>query len=78
MTLCLCDSLEIVIHRTGHARFEWLCSDQNPDAASRAGYRALVLQLAAGDPLAQWHAPTPTPTPTPSIPARPCGCGQPQ
>lgn len=44
------DALQIVIARTGHARYEWLCSDDNPDPLSRAGYRALVVRMATGDP----------------------------
>lgn len=39
--------LETVVARTGHARFRWLTSDDNPDAVQREAYRALVARLAA-------------------------------
>jgi hypothetical protein len=67
--MTLCDAIQLAVWRTGHQRFEWLCSEQNPDPESRAGYRALVLQLAAGEPLAQ-----PRSRPVSPSPARPCGC----
>ena len=51
------EALDIVVARTRHERFRWLCSDANPDAHVREGYRALVLKL-AGEPVS---APPPTP-----------------
>lgn len=41
------EALEIVVAMTRHERFRWLCSDENPDAASRRGYRARVVRIAA-------------------------------
>lgn len=40
-------ALEIVVARTGHNRYRWLCSDANPDEEARAAYRRLVAFLAA-------------------------------
>ena len=51
------EAIEVVVARTKHERYRWLCSDENPDAWSREGYRLLMLELAG--------APAPTPTPTP-------------
>lgn len=41
------DALETVVARTRHERFRFLCSDENPDAASRQGYRLQVIKIAA-------------------------------
>jgi hypothetical protein len=35
---------------TRHERFRWLCSEENTDAESREGYRAMVVGLAASSP----------------------------
>lgn len=43
------EALEIVIARTKHERYRWLCSDENLDAPQREGYRRQVLML-AGEP----------------------------
>jgi hypothetical protein len=50
------EALEIVVSQTTHERFRWLCSDDNPDAGSRSGYRALVIRLATGEPPAETSA----------------------
>lgn len=42
------EALPIAIARTGHERFRFLCSDDNPDIESRDGHRTLMLQLAGG------------------------------
>ena len=42
-------ALTAVIALTGHERFRWLCSEDNPDADQRDGYRRLVIQLAGGE-----------------------------
>lgn len=43
------EDLERVIAATGHERYRWLTSDENPDAWSREGYRRLVSELAGGE-----------------------------
>ena len=61
--MTLPEALNIVIARTGHERFRFLCSEANPDRDTREGYRALVLRLAAqapGDPPPEL-APRPAP-----------------
>jgi hypothetical protein len=47
------ESLEIVVPATECERYCWLCSDDNPDAESRAAYRVLVIRLATGEPPAE-------------------------
>ena len=59
--MTLDEALDIVIARTKHERFRWLCSDDNPDAEQRAGYRRHVLALA------EQGSPTPV-TPPPLVP----------
>jgi len=46
------EALDTVVARTGHERFRWLCSDDNPDAVQREGYRGVVLGL-AGQPASE-------------------------
>ena len=46
--MTLTQALDIVIDRTGHERFRFLCSEANPDRDTREGYRALVLDMAEG------------------------------
>jgi hypothetical protein len=46
--MTLADALDIQIARTGHARYRWLCSEDNPDHAQRDAYRRLVIQQASG------------------------------
>jgi hypothetical protein len=41
------EALALVITRTGHERFRWLCAEENPNAAQREGYRGMVMRLAA-------------------------------
>jgi hypothetical protein len=43
-------ALETEVSRTKHARYRWLCSDANPDAETREGYRALMIRRATGEP----------------------------
>lgn len=40
------EMLEIVVEQTGHTRFLWLCSTDNPDVAGREGYRRAVESIA--------------------------------
>jgi hypothetical protein len=47
--MTLAEAVEIIVRRTRHGRYRWLCSDKNPDIAQRDGYRALVLRM-AGEP----------------------------
>jgi hypothetical protein len=44
------NAMQVVVARTRHERYRWLCSDENPDVASRDGYRRLVIKMAGGDP----------------------------
>jgi hypothetical protein len=44
------ESLIEVVKQTGHQRYVWLCSDENPDALSRQAYRALMVRKASGEP----------------------------
>lgn len=37
------DALEIVVARTRHERYRWLCSDDNPDVEQRDGHRRHML-----------------------------------
>lgn len=48
------DDLETVIARTGHERFRWLTSDDNPNVAQREGYRRIVREMAADTPPAAY------------------------
>ncbi len=48
--MTLTEALDIVVSRTRHERFRWLCSDENPDEFSRERYRAIVMAQAAGTP----------------------------
>ena len=43
------DALEIVVARTKHERYRWLCSDANTEEASREGYRFLMIRMAVSD-----------------------------
>ena len=51
-------ALEIVVAKTKHERYRWLCSDECPDAAA---YRGTVLRLAG-------MAPPPAPPKSPPTP----------
>jgi len=44
------DALDLIVEQTGHARYRWLCSEDNPDASRREAYRALMIRQAAGEP----------------------------
>jgi hypothetical protein len=46
--MTLAQALDLVVARTGHDRYRWLCSAANPDAEQREAYRRLVLDLADG------------------------------
>jgi hypothetical protein len=48
--MTLAEALDIVVERTHHERYRWLCSDDNPDAAQRDGYRRLVMQQMTDEP----------------------------
>ncbi len=43
------EALEIIVARTRHERFRWLCSDANPEADQRDGYRATMIEQATGE-----------------------------
>ncbi len=43
-------ALNRVIEATGVERYRWLCSEANPDVATREGYRRLVLERAGEKP----------------------------
>ncbi len=45
--MTLTEALDIVVSRTRHERYRWLCSDENPDEFSRERYRAIVMSMAA-------------------------------
>lgn len=71
--MTLHQALDIVIARTGHERFRFLCSEANPSRDSREGYRALVLDMAEG------RAPAPPAreqlrTAAAPLPFKPGGC----
>lgn len=53
------DALEIVIARTRHERYRWLCSEANPDAEQRDAYRRHMLTRAGHPAPAQPPAPIP-------------------
>lgn len=41
-------ALDIVVARTRHERYRWLCSDDNPNIAQRNSYREFVIREANG------------------------------
>ena len=43
-------ALDLVVARTGHEPFRRLCAEDNPDAEQRDAYRALMVELATGEP----------------------------
>lgn len=45
-------ALDLVVSRTGHQRYRWLCSEDNPDTEQRAAYRRLVISQAVDQPTA--------------------------
>lgn len=49
--MILAEALDIVITRTKHERFRWLCSEDNPDIEQREAYRAQVMAMASGERL---------------------------
>lgn len=49
-----------LVKRTGHERYRWLCSDENPDARQRESYRAMMLEK-AGQPVPPHSMTVPTP-----------------
>jgi len=48
--MTLDDALDLVISRTGHERYRWLCSLGNPDGEGRESHRRLVMEKATGEP----------------------------
>lgn len=48
--MILDEALHVVIARTKHERFRWLCSEDNPDSEQREAYRAQVMAMAVGEP----------------------------
>ncbi len=55
--MTLADALEIVITRTGHERYRYLCLD-HPDPAVRAQYSAWVIAQASGEPMTPVKGPS--------------------
>ena len=47
--MTLPEALDILVAHTGHERYRWLCSDDNPDQAQRDAYRRLVIEQANPD-----------------------------
>jgi hypothetical protein len=44
------EAVDVMVTRTGHERFRWLCSEENPDEGQRDGYRYQVVAMATGTP----------------------------
>lgn len=44
------EALDIVVARTKHERFRWLCSEENPDVDQREKYRVQVVAMASKEP----------------------------
>lgn len=42
------EAILLVVAESGHQRYYWLCSDENPDAEQREAYRALMVRKATG------------------------------
>jgi hypothetical protein len=57
--MTLTEVLDIVVSRTRHERYRWLCSDANPNTEQRDAYRRLMFDLAGQRP----HPPAPRPEP---------------
>jgi len=47
--MTLPEALDLVVARTSHERYRWLCSDDNPDAAQREAFRRYVIEQASGE-----------------------------
>ncbi len=47
--MTLSAALDLIVSRTGHQRYRWLCSDDNPNVAQRESFRAWVIQQAEAD-----------------------------
>jgi hypothetical protein len=48
--MTLSEVLDIVVSRTRHERYRWLCSDANPNAEQRDAYRRIVFEMAGQRP----------------------------
>lgn len=75
------EALEIEVARGGVERYRWLCSDENPDEATREGYRVLMIRLATEQPilstsLAQEFTAPAQPGAIAFVPQGCGGCGQ--
>lgn len=46
------EALEIVVRETRNKRYRVLCDESNPKVAERDGYRAIVVSMAVGEPVA--------------------------
>ena len=44
------EALDIIVGRTKHERYRWLCSEENGDVESRDAYRQLMIGRARGEP----------------------------
>lgn len=66
------EALDVVVGRTRHERYRWLCSEANPDEWSREAYRGQVLTMATGEPVAP--APIRTRAATGTVRVRAAGC----
>lgn len=42
------EALEIVLVRTRHERYRWLCSEENPNVEQRDAYRIQIVQMVEG------------------------------
>ena len=47
--MTLAEALDRIVADTGHERYRWLCSEDNPDVGQREGYRQIVMEH-AGQP----------------------------
>jgi hypothetical protein len=43
------EALDIVVSRTRHERYRWLCSDDNPDQWQREAYRHQIVAMASNE-----------------------------
>lgn len=56
------EALDLVVARTRHGRYRWLCSDANPNTRQRDAYRRAMLRKAgAPEPPPMAAAPRPSP-----------------
>jgi hypothetical protein len=51
------EAADIVAERTGHERYRWLVSDDNPDEWQREAYRSQVIGMALNKEPEPWQIP---------------------